>query len=328
MAPLTTDVNGWYKINDYLEDGTKYVVHEIEAAPQYLLDADQTFVYSKSTPLQITVKDEKILHDGGEISITKVDEYSRVVANAEFVLKDETTNTEEETFVSDENGVITEKLSFYLTAGHRYGLYETKAPEGYGICDPIYFTAPSRNGETMNDIVVQEKTKNAELQILKQDGKNNEPLEGARFKLYMKDSDGKLVECFMNVETHEWVDASKASDTVVPMELTTDEKGLVSFKNLPLRANFTGTEPDFTKSYYVKEIVAPQGYNALPDIIEIKLPDDGSNVFRYVATDDTVVLTLEAGGNGQNIMILLTSSIMLAVSLGYIALSIRKRRNA
>ena len=328
VAPVTTDVNGWYKINDYLEDGTKYVVHEIEAAPQYLLDVDQTFVYSKSTPLQITVKDEKILHDGGEISITKVDEYSRVVANAEFVLKDETTNTEEETFVSDENGVITEKLSFYLTAGHRYGLYETKAPEGYGICDPIYFTAPSRNGETMNDIVVQEKTKNAELQILKQDGKNNEPLEGARFKLYMKNSDGKLVECFMNVETHEWVDASKTSDTVVPMELTTDEKGLVSFKNLPLRANFTGTEPDFTKSYYVKEIVAPQGYNALPDIIEIKLPDDGSNVFRYVATDDTVVLTLEAGGNGQNVMILLMSSIMLAVSLGYIALSIRKRRNA
>ena len=328
VAPLTTDVNGWYKINDFLEDGTKYVVHEIEAAPGYLLDTDQSFVYNKSTPLQITVKDERIQHDGGDVSITKYDEYSRVVANAEFLLKDETTNVEVATFASDENGVLTDKLSRYITAGHRYGLYETKAPEGYGICDPIYFTAPSTNGETMNDIIVQEKTKNAELQILKQDGKNNEPLEGARFKLYMKDSDGKLVECFMNVETHEWVDASKASDTVVPMELTTDEKGLVSFKNLPLRANFTGTEPDFTKSYYVKEIVAPQGYNALPDIIEIKLPDDGSNVFRYVATDDTVVLTLEAGGNGQNVMILLMSSIMLAVSLGYIALSIRKRRNA
>lgn len=328
VAPVTTDTNGWYKINDYLEDGTKYIVHEIEAAPGYLLDKDQSFVYSKSTPLQITVKDEKLTHDGGDISITKYDEYSRVVANAKFLLKDETTNVEVTTFSSDENGVLTDVLSRYITAGHRYGLYETKAPEGYGICNPIYFTAPSTNGEAMNDIVVQEKTKNAELQILKQDGKNSEPLEGARFKLYMKDSDGKLVECFMNIETHEWVDASKASDTVVPMELTTDEKGLVSFKNLPLRANFTGTEHDFTKSYYVKEIVAPQGYNALPDIIEIKLPDDGSNVFRYVATDDTVVLTLEAGGNGQNVMILLMSSIMLAVSLGYIALSIRKRRNA
>ena len=328
VAPLTTDVNGWYKISDQLEDGTKYIVHEIEAAPGYTYDEDKTFVYNSKTPLQITVKDKRLQNPSGELSISKVDEYSRVVANATFLLKDETTNTEEATFVSDENGVLTNKLADYLIAGHRYGLYETKAPEGYGICDPVYFTAPSRNGETMNDIVVQEKTKNAELQILKQDGKNNEPLEGARFKLYMKDSDGKLVECFMNVETHEWVDASKASDTVVPMELTTDEKGLVSFKNLPLRANFTGTEPDFTKSYYVKEIVAPQGYNALPDIIEIKLPDDGSNVFRYVATDDTVVLTLEAGGNGQNVMILLMSSIMLAVSLGYIALSIRKRRNA
>lgn len=328
VAPLTTDVNGWYKISDQLEDGTKYIVHEIEAAPGYTYDEDKTFVYNSKTPLQITVKDKRLQNPGGELSISKVDEYSRVVANATFLLKDETTNTEEATFVSDENGVLTNKLADYLIAGHRYGLYETKAPEGYRICDPIYFTAPSRNGETMNNIVVQEKTKNAELQILKQDGKNNEPLEGARFKLYMKDSDGKLVECFMNVETHEWVDASKTSDTVVPMELTTDEKGLVSFKNLPLRANFTGTEPDFTKSYYVKEIAAPQGYNALPDIIEIKLPDDGSNVFRYVATDDTVVLTLEAGGNGQNIMILLTSSIMLAVSLGYIALSIRKRRNA
>ena len=328
VAPLTTDSNGWYKINDYLEDGTKYIVHEIEAAPSYLYAEDQTFVYSKTVPLQITMKDEKLIHEGGDISITKYDEYSRVVANAEFMLKDETTGKKVGTFTSDENGVIIESLAEWLDAGHRYGLYETNAPEGYGICNPIYFTAPSTNGETMDDIIVQEKTKNAELQILKQDGKNNEPLEGARFKLYMKDSDGNLVECFMNVETHEWVDATKSSDTVVPMELTTDEKGLVSFKNLPLRANFTGTEPDFTKSYYVKEIVAPQGYNALPDIIEIKLPDDGSNVFRYVATDDTVVLTLEAGGNGQNIMILLMSSIMLAVSLGYIALSIRKRRNA
>ena len=328
VAPLTTDSNGWYKINDYLEDGTKYIVHEIEAAPSYLYAEDQTFVYSKAVPLQITMKDEKLIHEGGDISITKYDEYSRVVANAEFMLKDETTGKKVGTFTSDENGVIIESLAEWLDAGHRYGLYETNAPEGYGICNPIYFTAPSTNGETMDDIIVQEKTKNAELQILKQDGKNNEPLEGARFKLYMKDSAGKLVECFMNVETHEWVDATKASDTVVPMELTTDEKGLVSFKNLPLRANFTGTEPDFTKSYYVKEIAAPQGYNALPDIIEIKLPDDGSNVFRYVATDDTVVLTLEAGGNGQNVMILLMSSIMLAVSLGYIALSIRKRRNA
>ena len=328
VAPLTTDSNGWYKINDYLEDGTKYIVHEIEAAPSYLYAEDQTFVYSKAVPLQITMKDEKLIHEGGDISITKYDEYSRVVANAEFMLKDETTGKKVGTFTSDENGVIIESLAEWLDAGHHYGLYETNAPEGYGICNPIYFTAPSTNGETMDDIIVQEKTKNAELQILKQDGKNNEPLEGARFKLYMKDGDGKLVECFMNAETHEWVDATKSSDTVVPMELTTDEKGLVSFKNLPLRANFTGTEPDFTKSYYVKEIAAPQGYNALPDIIEIKLPDDGSNVFRYVATDDTVVLTLEAGGNGQNVMILLMSSIMLAVSLGYIALSIRKRRNA
>ena len=41
VAPLTTDVNGWYKINDFLEDGTKYVVHEIEAAPGYLLTINQ-----------------------------------------------------------------------------------------------------------------------------------------------------------------------------------------------------------------------------------------------------------------------------------------------
>ena len=138
----------------------------------------------------------------------------------------------------------------------------------------------------------------------------------------MKDEDGNMIPCYMDITTHEWVNETKESDTVVKMELETDENGYVVFKNLPLRANFTGDEPDYTKSYYLVETQAPDGFNLLSDPVEIRLPDDGNTEFTYTVKDDTVTLTLEAGGTGANMYYMFGG---FAIAIGLLAVGMKKR---
>ena len=328
LSDKTTDVNGWYDITGYLTDGTTYVVHESSAPHGYLLAKDTSFKFDASKKTQISIEDKEIYSpNSNNVTLTKYDIYSRPVAGAEFVLKDETTGKNVETFVSDENGLLTDNLPDYIQAGHKYSITETSAPEGYSLASTVYFTAPTYNGETMESIVIDENVKTAvELQIYKVSGSNDTPLEGATFQVFMKNADGELIPCYMNKDTGEWVNATEASEDVVLMTGTTGSDGLVSFKNLPLRASYTGSEEDYTKSYYIKEIKAPEGHALLTEIAEVRLPDDGSTVFRYTATDDSITLTLEAGGYG-NQLILFTGGSLIVVGL-FLAMKKRAKRNA
>ena len=104
----------------------------------------------------------------------------------------------------------------------------------------------------------------------------------------------------MKKSTNEWVAEKGKSDDVVEMIGTTGDDGIVTFKNLPVNASYTGSEPDFTKKYYLKEVQAPEGYSLLTDIMEIRLPEDSDGqTFTYTVKDDSVTLTLEAGGFGN-----------------------------
>ena len=327
VANVTSDANGWYNITDYLANGTTYIVHESSAPRGYLLAKDQSFKFDSSKKTQITMADKTIYSpNDDELNITKVDAYGRAIAGAEFTLKDETTNSVVEKFTSDENGVIISYLPDYITAGHRYSLTETKAPEGYTIANVLYFTAPTYDGETLESMTVTENDKTAELQIYKVSGSDEKPLEGATFQVFMKDADGELIPCYMNKNTREWVEADEESENTVLMTGTTDSNGLVSFKKLPLRASYTGSEADYTKSYYIKEIQAPEGHSLLTEIAEVRLPDDGSTTFRYTATDDSVTLTLEAGGYGNQI-VLFSGGSFIVIGL-FLAMKKRMQRNA
>ena len=97
-----------------------------------------------------------------------------------------------------------------------------------------------------------QKLTHSTLQCQKVDSDNN-PLAGATFDLYMKDDQGNMVACMMDKNTGDWVNETVESENVVRMSLTTDSNGEITFTNLPLRASYTGSEPDFTKSYYLVE---------------------------------------------------------------------------
>jgi uncharacterized repeat protein (TIGR02543 family) len=316
LEKATSDTDGWYNITGYLTNGTTYTAHEIEAPVGYLYADDITFTYNATKRTQIQMEDESMRYYLPEHELTKFDVYGRNIADATFTLTDLTTNTLIFEYVADDNGTICTDLVDYVTAGHRYVLQETDAPEGYGLIDPIYFTVGTKSGDdVIPDINIEESvTLASKLNIKKVDSDNN-PLEGAVFQLFMKNADGELVPCYMNKETGEWVNETTESDTATIMTATTDADGIATFNNLPLRASFTGSEDDYTKSYYLKEIQAPEGKTLLTDIMEIKLPDDGNTEFTYTVTDDSITLTLEAGGNGTLIYTCAGSVILIACTI-------------
>ena len=323
------DGNGYYSIGNYLKIGETYVVHEISSAPGYTKDTDQTFTYYDGKRISINVEDKKnnppiVEHPH------KLDKYGRPIKNAVFQLKDETTgqivSTVKDALKTDENGKLNSAFLYELCeAGHRYSLTEIEVPEGYEKAPVTYFTMPEMNGEEMPEIQIEEPTKEAsKLKIRKVDSDDN-PLAGATFDLYMKDDQGNMVACMMDKSTGDWVNETTESENVVKMSLTTDSNGEITFTNLPLRASFTGSEPDFTKSYYLVETKSPDGYSLLTEPIEIRLPDDGNTEFTYTVKDDSVVLTLEAGGKGNMIYYV---GGMLLVACGVFATIIKKRKHA
>lgn len=321
----SVDERGYYEITDYLTVGTKYVAHEIEAAPGYLLDVDQEFTFKEKERTSITMKDPEVYPE--KDNYRKLDEFGRPVSEATFSLKDETTNTVIGTLSNalktDKNGNLNSKaLMRVCVAGHRYSLTEVDVPEGYEAAPVTYFTMPELASDVIPQILIEEPVKEASKFKIRKVNSDDEPLQGAEFQLFMKDADGNLVPCYMNKDTHEWVYATEASEDVVEMKLTTGEDGYIEFTNLPLRASYTGFEPDYTKSYYLVETKAPEGYSLLAEPVEIRLPDDGNTVFEYTVKDETVTLTLEAGGAG-NLIYIAGGFVMIAVTA--IALTIKKK---
>lgn len=308
LAGKTADVDGWYDVSAYLTPGTTYIVHESKAGAGYGLAKDQTFVYTPNTTTQISVEDE-IVHPGN-VYFLKLDSQGRRMSNVVFTLKDETTGEVIKDFKTNAKGgfpaekdPVTGKSTVtmynYCTAGHRYSLTEKSAPAGFKLAAPVYFTMPD-DGSSPAAITVEDTPKTAgKLQIQKLNH-DDEPLAGAVFQLFTKDADGNLQTCYMKKSTKEWVAEKGDSDDVVEMIGTTGDDGIVTFKNLPVNASYTGSEPDFTKKYYLKEVQAPEGYSLLTDIMEIRLPEDSDGqTFTYTVKDDSVTLTLEAGGFGN-----------------------------
>lgn len=327
VADETSDADGWYNITGYLTNGTTYIAHEIQPPIGYLYADDIKFTYNNAKRTQIQMEDpnlSELLPEG--MDLNKIDAYNRGISGAKYTLTDTTTGKTIGTFISDKQGVIIYDLPNYVTAGHRYCIHEVEAPEGFELANDVYFTvAKSSNEEIVIPSVIEEQTSNAsKLKIKKIDNDSN-PLEGAVFQLFMKDADGELIPCYMDKTTGEWVNATEESDTVTIMTAATGADGIATFNNLPKRANYTGSEEDYTKSYYLKEIQAPEGKTLLTEIMEIRLPDDNNTEFTYTVTDESITLTLEAGGNGTLVYTGAGSVILITCTI--LACALKKRKH-
>lgn len=231
-----------------------------------------------------------------ELTFSKVDQYGRPLQGAVFKLEHDTDNCKtckgsnpntyvaksgnlnDKTATSDANGTIT---FTNIPSGHKYKLTETSAPAGYEKDSGTYHVTVAY------DVLTTDLTENTitdpqdlyEIQIKKIDGTTQQEtvLPGAKFGVY---SDAAC-------ETP----ATHPDGTVIG-EVTTGADGKASLGIL-----------DFYKSYYLKEIEAPAGYDPLTAPIVITITPNASStsnlVTAYLGTSQLVVTLQESQTSEQ-----------------------------
>ena len=316
----TADANGYYELKD--PAAGKYVAHEEEAPAGWYMSEDYKFVVAGTSGERVTVEleDSKITKPPYEdVHEVKKDSYGRAITNAMFELRDNTANKvigsySVKYYEATKSTDFPDEMYESLQAGHSYTLTETNAPDGFETAT-YSFDVPRNGTDGLQAISILDPVKTTgQLQIKKVDS-TDKPLKGAEFQLFMKDETGTLVPCMIDKASGKWTNAAE-SDTVVPMKGTTDDGGTITWMNLPLRASFTGSEPDFCKSYYLVETKAPEGYSLTNKVIEIRLDDNAKDkTVTYTVKDGRVTVTLDAGGNGVALFTGIGATILSAALL-------------
>lgn len=228
-------------------------------------------IYPKKAPdtLTLTKRDgddpeKKVLPGVGFIVVNekgetlKFNKFDEKSDKAEFVYNKDGEFSE---IFTDQKGQIklyglTEKVKFK----------ETKPLEGYeknkglesGIDKDRGGKEYLENGDSIDFLNEKDKPENY-FSFQKIDGTDNNPLEGAIFKVQVKDKDGSFKDLYLTSNgevTTEEKDGNKI------YTLTSDKKGEFKTKNLP----YDPKEKDGTK-YNLVETHAPNGY--IPEIVNI-----------------------------------------------------------
>ena len=313
---------------NYLDDVTiQNDAQALKKAQERFEKAEANVNYLKSGYNHVTFKDLEIVTPPGNRYLPwKHDAQGRAIANATFNLIDKTDgNKVIRSFVTNKYGNLPTEITKYLVAGHKMTLEEISAPEGYDKLTTT-FTVPTQPQSNLDFISrVEEKAKNAELKIKKTD-KDGTVLRGAGFKLFVKTTDGDIVEARYDKTTGEFIQPSNSdynSDKAVAYEGETGADGTVSFKNLPTRATFDGQSEVGTKKYYIQETKAPAGYKLNASLVEVLLEDQNNTIQTFTITDAKATLdVLQTGGNGSSPYIF--AGVLLIV-LGITLSSLKKQ---
>ncbi|MBN9896622.1 SpaA isopeptide-forming pilin-related protein [Bacillus thuringiensis] len=240
---LRTDKTGKV-ISQKLEPG-KYTLKETKAPQGYkLLKEEIEVVVEADKVVEVQVKNAKEL---GSLQVIKKDsESGKVLAGAEFKLKNEAGQVVGEAKTTNKDGVV----KFENLVPGKYTLEETKAPEGYKALEVTVEVKVVANEvvkqEVMNEKVKEEIT--GQLEITKVDANNtNKILAGAVFEI--------------------WKDGTKI-DT-----LTTNQSGKATSNKL---------EPG---DYTLKEIQAPEGYTLSDKEMKFTISNEKIEVVRLQITN-------------------------------------------
>lgn len=240
---LRTDKTGKV-VSQKLEPGT-YTLKETKAPQGYkLLKEEIEVVVEADKVVEVQVENAKEL---GSLQVIKKDaESGKVLAGAEFKLKNEAGQVVGEAKTTNKDGVV----KFESLVPGKYTLEETKAPEGYKALEVTVEVNVVANEvvkqEVMNEKVKEEIT--GQLEITKVDANNtNKILAGAVFEI--------------------WKDGTKI-DT-----LTTNKSGKATSKKL---------EPG---DYTLKEIQAPEGYTLSDKEMKFTISNEKIEVVKLQITN-------------------------------------------
>lgn len=250
------------KIKDIGEDGIgqlkvpslgKYYLVETKAPEGYDILKERIEVTSSTNPLLNTTS---IYNSKSNLIITVIkkdeDNPNKYLIGAEFDVFDEN-DTKIAHIITDENGTAT----FKVKEAGTYYLIETKAPENYECrTDKIEITIDN-SGESITNAsitITNTSSKKYYIRVTKNDANTNIPLGNAVFEIYKEDKITKL------------------------------EKNLIT--TLPFGSE--KIEVPCPGVYYLKEIVAPIGYELIPDLIEVVVDDNDDIVTKEIIKDVTI----------------------------------------
>ncbi|PGA26205.1 hypothetical protein COL80_14240 [Bacillus thuringiensis] len=241
---LRTDKTGKV-VSQKLEPG-KYTLKETKAPQGYkLLKEEIEVVVEANKVVEVQVENAKEL---GSLQVIKKDsESGKVLAGAEFKLKNEAGQVVGEAKTTNKDGVV----KFENLVPGKYTLEEMKAPEGYKALEVTVEVNVVANEvvkqEVMNEKVKEEIT--GQLEITKVDANNtNKILAGAVFEI--------------------WKDGTKIDI------LTTNKSGKATSKKL---------EPG---DYTLKEIQAPEGYTLSDKEMKFTISNEKIEVVKLQITNE------------------------------------------
>lgn len=221
-----TGENGFFRFEDLPYD--TYTVEETKGIDGYLLIEPFEVTITEDGYTHFFLLEDRIIES--RLHIVKVDEETGEnipYAGAQFKIFDTWANDGEGAFVSMQRPNDTENTDIFETnekgeivtteslawGVDRYELHEVKAPEGYVLLEePIVFSVTEEDSDGMIRIEVPNRLARQDVQLIKRDRLNDQPLENVPFNLYQIEKDG--------------------SETLVD-EFLTDEEGIISIEGLP-----------------------------------------------------------------------------------------------
>lgn len=221
-----TGKNGYFKFENLPYD--TYTIEETKGVDGYLLIEPFEVTITEEGYTHFFLLEDKIIES--RLHIVKVDEETGEnipYAGAQFKIFDTWANDGKGDFVSmqrpndtestdifetNEKGeiVTTESLDWGID---RYELHEIKAPEGYvPLEEPLVFSVTEEDAGALIRLEVPNRLARQNIQLIKRDRLNEQPLANVPFHLYQIEKDG--VETLID-------------------ELMTDEEGKVEIEGLP-----------------------------------------------------------------------------------------------
>ncbi|MCH1975767.1 SpaA isopeptide-forming pilin-related protein [Enterococcus hirae] len=205
-----TGKNGYFKFENLPYD--TYTIEETQGVDGYLLIEPFEVTITEDGYTHFFLLEDKVIES--RLHIVKVDEETGEnipYAGAQFKIFDTWANEGEGEFVSMVRPNDTEQTEIFETNDKgeiitteslpwgvdRYELHEIKAPEGYvPLEEPLIFSVTEENADALIRLEIPNRLARQDIQLIKRDRLNEQPLENVPFHLYniATDENGELTE--------------------------------------------------------------------------------------------------------------------------------------
>lgn len=271
--PYGTLIYGTWRISEILPNGALEPIKDIELPVKedgvdypYVVNNDRVTSY-----LQIIKKDKET---GNTIPISGVTFKIKTEANEYIKMWDYKTGAYVDQFSTDDSGTI--RLPGALRYGN-YSLEETSAPKGYKLGKPLAFAVTEGNKDPLKPITVvyEDVSVKGHISVQKLDAETNkEAGSGFVFSIAVKSDIKDAAGTIRKGTNKDGKTVELVAGTVVD-EITTDEKGLATSKELQLG------------EYTVSEVKAGDYYSLGTVVVSAALTVDKPDVTVKVANYKT-----------------------------------------